>query len=61
MPWVRSSTSRGRKGTSVIARTHCWSWPSMPSMFTPIVRFRVDGSVAAVKLSGSVATCFTSS
>ena len=33
----------------------------MPSMFTPIVRFSVDGSVAAVNVMGSLATCLTSS
>ena len=61
MPWVRSSTSRGRNGTSVIDRIHRCSGPSMPSMFSPIVRFSVEGSVAAVNVSGSVATRFTSS
>ena len=43
IPCVRSSTSRGRKGASVIRRMRCWSGPSEPSMFVPIVRFRVDG------------------
>lgn len=33
----------------------------MPSMFSPIVRFSVEGSVAAVNVSGPVATRFTSS
>ena len=61
MPCVRSSTSRGRNGVSVIARIHCCSGPSMPSMFTPIVRFSVEGSVAAVNVSGSRSTCLTSS
>ena len=52
MPCVRSSTSRGRNGDSVMRRMRSWSGPSEPSMLRPIVRFSVDGSVCAVKISG---------
>ncbi len=61
MPWVRSSTSRGRKGGSTMARIRRWSGPSDPSMLRPIVRFSVEGSVSAVKRSGSMQTVRTSS
>ena len=61
MPCVRSSTSRGRNGDSVMRRMRCWSGPSEPSMLRPIVRFRVDGSVWAVKISGVRSTYRTSS
>ena len=61
MPLVRSSTSRGRNGGSTTRRTRCWSGPSEPSMFTPIVRFSVEGSVAAVNTSGDRSTVRTSS
>ena len=52
MPRVRSSTSRGRKGGSTMSRMRRWSAPSEPSMFLPIVRLRVDGSVSAVNTFG---------
>ncbi len=61
MPWVRSSTSRGRNGGSTTARIRRWSGPSEPSMLRPIVRFSVEGSVSAVKRSGSRQTVRTSS
>ena len=43
------------------ARMRSWSGPSIPSMFTPIVRFSVEGSVAPVKVIGSMSTALTSS
>jgi hypothetical protein len=61
MPFVRSSTSRGRNGGSTTRRIRCWSGPSEPSMFRPIVRFSVEGSVAAVNTSGERSTVRTSS
>ena len=61
MPRVRAFTSRGRKGGSQIARIHCWCAPSDPSMFVPMVRFSVEGSVAPVKTSGVRSTARTSS
>ena len=61
MPCVRSSTSRGRNGISVIRLIRSWSGPSEPSMLRPIVRFSVDGSVSAVKSSGVRSTRRTSS
>ena len=61
IPCVRSSTSRGRNGLSVMRRIRCWSGPSEPSMLCPIVRFSVDGSVSAVKISGVRSTWRTSS
>jgi hypothetical protein len=61
IPLVRSSTSRGRNGGSTTRRIRCWSGPSEPSMLTPIVRFSVEGSVAAVNTSGDRSTVRTSS
>ena len=49
---ARASTARGRNGASTTFRTRSCAAPSDPSMFTPIVRFSVDGSVAPVNSSG---------
>jgi hypothetical protein len=58
---VLDSTSRGRKGASTTRRMRSWSGPSEPSMFLPIVRLSVEGSVSAVNTSGVWSMCWTSS
>ena len=58
---VRDSTARGRNGASTTRRSRSWSGPSDPSMFLPIVRLSVDGSVSPVNTSGVTSTWWTSS